>query len=60
MISSEDVPKSIPQGLKSVDFIEFIGILRLRSGQAKSRALTLERFRAECLQESLRSVVSHP
>jgi hypothetical protein len=29
----------IPQGLKPIDFIGFIGILRLRSGQARSRAL---------------------
>jgi hypothetical protein len=32
--------KNIPQGLKPSDFIGLIGILRLRSGQAKSRALT--------------------
>ena len=34
------VPSGIPQGLKPIDFIGFIGILRLRSGQARSRAVT--------------------
>jgi hypothetical protein len=39
MIAEENGSDGIPQGLKPIDFIGFIGILRLRSGQARSRAL---------------------
>src|ERR1017187_7110772 len=38
MIAEENGSDGIPQGLKPIDFIGFIGILRLRSGQARSRA----------------------
>ena len=40
LIAEENSSGGIPQGLMPTDFIGFIGILRLRSGQARSRALS--------------------
>ena len=34
LIAEENGSDGVPQGLKPIDFIGFIGILRLRSGQA--------------------------